>query len=268
MSGEVVYINYKKLLQEESAKFTQAYNSTITNINKSKNLLKEMMGELTEIKKKTESELNSLHSDNFELFKDEKIQILTELSGGIVNSVIQDAINKSISNIRSSSDLLDIIKQFTATSVEIEFALKEVEKKNCIDNAVIEMFGIKDITNASEEQMSMLLTYKKLKEEGYNPVYDLEDKKIIVLKDNNDQIIIEEKKSDMVFKFNDYEGRTCSKDMLKIEKILRNGKMIPDNAEIYTNWYSDTYKQEKKHQYVSDIKKFNELKTKQGSSSG
>jgi copper chaperone CopZ len=98
---------------------------------------------------------------------------------------------------------------------------------------------------------------------GYDPVYDPDSGKIIIKKDNNDQIITEIKDSFLIQEFNNYEGKDCATDINKIKNRLSSLGALPEGVKYDLEWYQPLEKAKNKANYKKDNELYMRLKNVQ-----
>jgi len=235
-----------------------------------------VINDLSGITKKSETlikDLKEMDKKSLEEFRNKRVVIVKKIEEEIKrNSDIATDFDFAAiyDTIQNSSDKYEIMKKVGRLKAEVEFKIEEIKEQNKKRRWLYELFGLnseKDFEN--EEKVAMFELYEQLTESGYNPIYDPTDNKIIVEKDNGNQIVAGKNKDTgkMRLDFLSFEGKSCSKDMLKIEKKLRKNGIIEIDQRIYTHWYN---KDEQKQYESSEIKLKNkniytQLTQKQGS---
>lgn len=148
--------------------------------------------------------------------------------------------------IKKTDDTLKIIKRVAKIKVLYEDKLQELKEKQEKENELNELFDLKTEEDFEDDsKVALFDLYKEFLDMGYNPVYDPNGKRIIVERDNGNQIVGEKTDDNKIrVDFLSYEGKSCSKDMLKVEKSLRKNGSIADDERIYAHWYNKKEQEE------------------------
>lgn len=252
MSGELDFIvdcfrninNHRKDFQRQrnnekllSSLRTQFSNLAKDMVLKDKEIIRDINNNADYIQTKV-IEFQEAEREDFERYKKNKIDNLNDICSKLEAFGIDDSIiRENISKLQASEDKIDIISLLAETEVIGEEQILEKEK----ELSVFEMFGIEtedDLNNS--EKMSLYITYKNLYQNGLSPIYDSVTASIIVDKDNGNQIVsnYEAANGNVKVKFLSFEGKSCTKDMVQLEKQLRKNSDIRDNDRVYTHWYS------------------------------
>lgn len=259
-------------LQQEEEKLNKSYEqlgisaSELNNQrNKNEGLLKEIERETDHIVKQLDI-LRKEEKTAFIKFKEESIEFIKNFIEEITNIADEEIIkekDKVIDLIDKSDDKLEIIKLYTEFKVKVENIINKIIKREEEVLQLYKNFGIESEKDLEDEgKIAMVTMFEQLESMGYNPVYDYEENKIIVEKENGDQIVALPKEKGLKLQFHDYQGKNCVKDMRNIEKNLKENGIIDSDARIYTNWYTNEEKENNKKLVLKNKKIYEEYNKK------
>ncbi len=268
---DVVIVSVE-LIIKTSSEIYKAYQKNKERKANNKKALQEIYENCKESARILDKDIDNIEKD---------LEALKEMDRKNKNKIIEDQIKElmvtsedltSIENYREDID--NMIKELVNTKdnlirtdklidykMQIEDWIEIEEKKEEEMKDIMEKFDIKDERDFEDEtKASLILMYENLKGLGYNPVVDIENNKIIVMKESGDQIIAEKEEDKLTIKYNDYEGKDCIRDMHKIEQHLRKKGIISPNQNIYVKWYDKEDKEKNKNVYLKNKKIYQEAK--------
>lgn len=243
----------------------QSYLDSLKSLESNVGLLKEQNKENRDLMESMEDKTNEIEKmlenldeeSKTELanFKNSHLEILTSLVERLNELGIKEdkKIRESINKIKHTNDRVDIINIFAETRVELESMIDDRIREEEESLKLLNDFGInseEDIQD--EEKVALFSMYQQLEEMGYNPIFDLNSKKILVEKDNGDQIVAFNNNDKIKLEFHDYEGRDCVNDIVKIERRLKDKSLIDEDTVIYTDWYRTEEKEKNKEKVLSN----------------
>ncbi|MGM0370586.1 MAG: hypothetical protein ACQEP9_09200 [Bacillota bacterium] len=242
-------------LEQSREKFTSSLDdldNTVSNLEEQRQNSKEVLEQVKDNTKEVEEDIKKMQQKKnltLQKFKKERVKGINELvqqSKELDINFSMDA-EDTIKKINNSDDKLDIIEAYTNFKAKAESEIEEKIEEEENELRQYEKFGIESEADlADEEKVAMLNMYQELKNMGYQPVYDEEEEKIIVEKENGDQIVTAQEEDKLTLQFHDYHGKDCVTDMRKIEQELKNNGTLEEGTRVYTNWYTAEEKERNK----------------------
>lgn len=262
-------------LEQSKEKFNSSLDdldNTVSNLEDQHQDGQEVLEEIKENTKEVEADTAALQEEKnltLQKFKEERIKVINELVQEAQELDFELSIDRedTIKEIKNSDDKLKIIETYTDFKVKAESEIEEKIEAEENKLSEYEKFGIASEADlADEEKVAMLNMYQKLQEMGYQPVYDEEKEKIIVEKENGDQIVTAQEDDKLRLQFHDYHGKDCVTDMRKIEQELKKNGTLEEGTRVYTNWYTAEEKEENKEAVLQNKAIYEEYNRKNNKS--
>lgn len=262
-------------LEQSKEKFNSSLDdldNTVSNLEDQHQDGQEVLEEIKENTKEVEADTAALQEEKnltLQKFKEERIKVINELVQEAQELDFELSIDRedTIKEIKNSDDKLKIIETYTDFKVKAESEIEEKIEAEENKLSEYEKFGIASEADlADEEKVAMLNMYQKLQEMGYQPVYDEEEEKIIVEKENGDQIVTAQEDDKLRLQFHDYHGKDCVTDMRKIEQELKKNGTLEEGTRVYTNWYTAEEKEENKEAVLQNKAIYEEYNRKNNKS--
>jgi len=269
MSGELDFLidcieshNIRRGLDDKISSVRSSLSNLICDLTKKSN---QFTNEIEEESKKIVKDIEkmSLLNPDFILKKQKEVYLRT------LSDIISEfeSINKDTSfleeitnEIKGSDNVYHLDKIMARISVEL------VEAMNHIPETLFEIFGVtreKDLHNP--DIYPLVSAFIHLEDMGFNPVFDKETNKIIVVKDNGNQIVAQTKddKGNINVKFLSFQGKSCTKDIIDLETRLRKSGDLKKENKIYTKWYDSKEEkvEESKNVQLKNKRIYDELNT-------
>lgn len=257
-SANAVYnrVAEMKRLKELRKSINEVEKHLVNMENNIKNQTMELNKVLNEFENRDKKELEKKRDNRGEVLKK-----LLEEYYSITNSENNTEIEREIEKINQTEDNVEMIKKFAKVKSELIIEIDEKIAENEKIREEQEMFGIVEEKDFEDEKkMSLYSMYNEMKEMGYNPIFDPKEEKILVIKDNGDQIETINKDGKVKMKFHDYNGKDCSKDMAKIEQGFKRKNLIKKDERIYTHWYDKKEKESNKKLVLENNNVYEEYK--------
>ncbi len=225
-------------------------SSTICNeIMKIQNLMAQDIKDIiTESERTNLDKLNTLEkmrlydkqvSDKFKVQKLKELNSLKDKLKHLQTSEIDKDIILIEEEIQSSENIMETSEKLGRFTAKVNNMIKKEIKKVEERESFYNMFGlITDEDFKDEKKLNLAETFLNLKELGYDPEYDPDSGKIYAKSEGEHDIVAESDQKEITMKFENYEGKSCTKEMQKIEKYLRENNSITPETRIYTDWYS------------------------------
>ena len=262
-------------LEQSKEKFNSSLDdldNTVSNLEDQHQDGQEVLEEIKENTKEVEADTAALQEEKnltLQKFKEERIKVINELVQEAQELDFELSIDRedTIKEIKNSDDKLKIIETYTDFKVKAESEIEEKIEAEENKLSEYEKFGIASEADlADEEKVAMLNMYQKLQEMGYQPVYDEEEEKIIVEKENGNQILTAQEDDKSRLQFHDYHCKDCVTDMRKIEQELKKNGTLEEGTRVYTNWYTAEEKEENKEAVLQNKAIYEEYNRKNNKS--
>ena len=239
----------RELLLRQIASLEASNSSLLKELQENSDRLVSMLDSYEEAKRKSIVELKESYINSLVNF----------IEDDLLSEEEKEDIKEKVEKLKNSEKTIDIIKLGASAKLDIEDALireKEIEKAR---EEEFKIFGIENIEENNQETKTYAV-YKELQTMGYDPVYGPDSGKIIIKKENNDQIITEIKDSFLIQEFNDYEGKECATDINKIKNRLNSIGVLAEGVRYDLEWYQPLEKAKNKANYKKDNELYTRLK--------